>query len=417
MTNSRRDTLKKLGALGALGVTGLAGCSGDGGDGSDGGDGGDGGASTPTSGDGDDSTTEDGDGMDGATTTSAGDEMTSTGDTVTAAYVYNEEVVDLGWVNTHEKVRKKLVDRYDWYETQIVEDISVSEAETTFQDLANQDIDIIEAATFGYGEPAAKVVQNNDVYVETPRMARVEGYSGPRLGYYFGKLEQPSYVVGRAAAMLTESNLLGYVNSFAIPSTLVELNGLALGAKSVNPDVEIEVRNVGTWYDPGKERSAAQDLVDQGADVLGYRTSTPAIFDVAEGNDLWAYGYADGFAGTELSYDKYITSRMWDWTPFFDETANAAREGNVGDESRFNVDEVRGNYFGFDRGGVQLDDYGPNVPSEVVDDMESTAEEFTDGEMTSDDIFADTQWADWSEFRRVNEMGSYTDNIRGSADS
>jgi len=336
---------------------------------------------------------------------------------VTAAYVYNEAVSDLGWVNTHEVARTALEEKYDWYETQIVEEITVSEAKTTFQDLANQDVDVIEAATFGYGSPAAEVVQNNDIYIETPRLAPVEGYSGPGLGYYLGKLEEACYVAGKGAGMLTETNVLGYVNSFAIPSTLTELNALVEGAKSVNPDVEMVVRHVNSWYDPGKERSAAQDLVDQDADVLGYRTSTPVVFGVAEENDLWAYGYADGFNGTEAGFDKYITSRMWDWEPFYDQTAQWAREGRPGAEERFQLDELRGNYFGFEQGGVKMDTYGSTVPDDVASEMDATVEGLSTGDITDEDVFGDTKWADWTPFERISQVGSYTEGIRGEVPS
>jgi basic membrane lipoprotein Med (substrate-binding protein (PBP1-ABC) superfamily) len=399
---SRRETLRRIGVAGSLGLSALAGCTGGGG-GSTASDGGSSGGTSE-----DTATSSDG-------TTAASESGGS--DTVTAAYVYNEAVSDLGWVHTHEVAREALEEKYDWYETQIVEEVTVSEAKNTFQDLANQGVDVIEAATFGYGSPAAKVVQNNDVYIETPRMAPVEGYDGPRLGYYLGKLEEACYVAGKAAGMLTETNVLGYVMSFPLPSTLTELNALVLGARSVNPDVEMVVRTVNTWYDPGKERSAAQNLVDENADVLGYRTSTPAIFNVAAENDLWAYGYADGFQGTDASFDKYITSRMWDWVPFYEATALAAREGRLYEGDRFNVDEVKGIYYGFEEGGVQLDDSGSAVPSDAVDAMTSAADSLSSGEMTDDDIFADTPFSDLSAYERVSQTSSYVEGIEGEVPS
>lgn len=369
LMETRRDVLQKSGIVAALGTTGLAGCLG-------------------------------------------GDEEEGDDDTVTAAYVYDEPVADIGWTNTHEKTRKALEEEFDWYETQVVEDISPSEAASTFNDLANQGVDVIEAATFDYGEPAADVVQDHDdLFIETPRIVPVDTYDGDQLGYYLGRLEDACYVAGKAAGMLTETNLLGYVMPFDIASTVTELNALMLGARSVNEDAELIIRRTNSWYDPPAEQDAAESLVEEGADVLGYRVSSPTTMEVAEENDLWSYGYADSFSGTDIEYDKYITSRMWDWTPFYRQTAEAARDGELGDSSRFSLDELRGNYFGIPEGGVTLDDYGSGVPSEVVDEMDSTIEAIESGEITSQDMFEGSMYSDMSQFERVTTSEEYVEGV------
>lgn len=366
---SRRSLLKKGGTVSAALMTGLAGCS-------------------------------------------STDSSESSGDTITAGYVYNEPITETGWTATHETARKSLVEELDYYETQVVEDISTSEAESTFRTLIQDGVDVIEACTYGYGGPAAEVVQDfDDIYIETPRMVPVEGYEGEKLGYYLGQLEDACYATGVAAGMLTETNTLGYVMPFDIASTITELNALMQGAKSVNEDVELIIRYTDAWYDPPAERNAAESLVDQGADVLGYRVSTPTTVQVAAENDVWGYAYADGFAGTDIEYDKYVTSRMWDWTPFYRQTAEAAKEGNAGDISRFNVDDFRGNYFGVAEGGVKLDDYGSAVPSDVADAMDETVTQLENGDITGEDMFAGTQYEDQSAYERVSSASEYVDGI------
>jgi len=39
-----------------------------------------------------------------------------------------------------------------------------------------------------------------------------------------------------------------------------------------------------TWFDPAKERDAAQTLVDQGADVLTHHSASPAVAQAAQAN-------------------------------------------------------------------------------------------------------------------------------------
>lgn len=331
---------------------------------------------------------------------------------VEAAYVYNEEITDIGWTATHERTRQNLEEDLDWYNTEVVEAVTPTEAADTFRTLAREDVDVIEACTFGFGTPGAEVVQEfDDLYIETPRMIPVEGYSGPQLGYYLGKLEDVCYATGIAAGMLTETDTLGYVMPFSIASTVTELNALMQGVKSVNEDATLEVRFTDSWYDPPAERDAAEALVEQGADVLGYRVSTPTTMEVAAENDLWSYGYADSFAGTDIEYDKYITSRMWDWEPFYRQTAEASRDGTVGDIERFNVDDFRGNYYGVAEGGVKLDDYGSAVPSDVASAMDDAISQLESGELTDEEIFEGSIYSDASAYERVSTAEEYVEGI------
>jgi basic membrane protein A len=234
------------------------------------------------------------------------------------------------------------------------------------------------------------------------------------LGYYLGQLEDACYATGVAAGMLTETDVLGYVMPFSIASTVTELNALMQGVKSVNEDATLIVRFTDSWYDPPAERSAAEALVEQNADVLGYRVSTPTTMEVAAENDIWSYGYADSFAGTDIEYDKYVTSRMWDWKPFYQETAEAARDGNVGSMDRFNVEGFRGNYFGMAEGGVKLDEYGSAVPSDVADAMDQATSQLESNELTGSDIFEGTQYSDMSAYDRVSTASEYVDGIEAN---
>ena len=47
---------------------------------------------------------------------------------------------------------------------------------------------------------------------------------------------------------------------------------MTLGAQAVNPKVKTKAIWVNTWYDPGKERQAADTLIAQGADNVAQNT-------------------------------------------------------------------------------------------------------------------------------------------------
>ena len=56
------------------------------------------------------------------------------------------------------------------------------------------------------------------------------------------------------------------------PLVIREINTYYLGAKSVNPNIDIDVVWVNTWYDPGKEANAANVMMAEGCDMVAQHT-------------------------------------------------------------------------------------------------------------------------------------------------
>ena len=84
---------------------------------------------------------------------------------------------------------------------------------------------------------------------------------------------------------------------FPIPEVVRGINAFMLGARSVNPDAEIRVIWVNSWYDPGKEREAADTLLSQGADVVTHHTDSPAAVQAAQETGKMAIGYHSDMFG------------------------------------------------------------------------------------------------------------------------
>src|SRR6202044_3861524 len=101
-------------------------------------------------------------------------------------------------------------------------------------------------------------------------------------GTYQTRFYEGAYLLGILAGKMTKSNTLGFVGSFPVPEVVRNLDAYTLGAQSVNPKIKTKVVWVNTWYDPGKERQAAETLVAQGADFLAQNTDSPAVVQVAQ---------------------------------------------------------------------------------------------------------------------------------------
>ena len=85
-----------------------------------------------------------------------------------------------------------------------------------------------------------------------------------------------------AAGAASKNGKIGYVVAFPIPEVIRHANAFALGAQLTHPGATVRLVWTNSWYDPAKEKKAAQSLVAAGVDVLGQNVDSPATGQYAE---------------------------------------------------------------------------------------------------------------------------------------
>ncbi|MGN1400384.1 MAG: BMP family protein [Bacillus sp. (in: firmicutes)] len=82
------------------------------------------------------------------------------------------------------------------------------------------------------------------------------------------KEHEGSFLVGVVAAMTTDSNKIGFIGG--IDGALINKFevGYIAGAKSVNPDIEVEVKYAGAFDDPTTGKELANTMYKQDVDVI-----------------------------------------------------------------------------------------------------------------------------------------------------
>jgi basic membrane protein A len=221
--------------------------------------------------------------------------------------------------------------------------------------------------SFGYMDPTLAVAgEFPDVYFE-----HASGYkSSENMGNYFGAMEEARYLSGMAAAGVTESNVLGYVAAFPIPEVIRGINAFTLGARAVNPDVTVKVVWTSTWYDPAKERAAAESLLDAGADVLAQHEDSPATGQAAEERGAYWVGYDSDMR--RFAEGAFLTAPVWDWGPYYVSRVQAVLDGTWETDS----------YYGTMADGmIQLAPMSDLVPSDVQGLVTEAAGQIEAGEL------------------------------------
>jgi simple sugar transport system substrate-binding protein len=156
---------------------------------------------------------------------------------------------------------------------------------------------------------------------------------------------------------MTKNNIIGWVASFPIPEVIRDINSAFLAAKSVNPNVEMKIIWVYTWFDPGKESNAANALIAQGADVLFQHTASTAVMTTAEDKGVFAFGQASDMR--KWGPNAQLTGIINDWGPYYVERVKAVRDGTWTSADSFE---------GIKQGMVKFAPMNQKIPTDIKND-------------------------------------------------
>ena len=245
-------------------------------------------------------------------------------DPLKMAWVYVGPPGDGGWTFAHDQGRKAVDAKFGAkVKTSFVENVPEgADAERVIRDLASKGNSIIFTTSFGYMEQTLKVAK---------QFPKVEFYhatgfkSAPNLTIYNSRMYEPAYLAGIIAGHMTKKNVLGFVASFPIPEVVRNINAYTMGARSVNPKITTKVVWVSTWFDPSKERQAAETLIGQGADVLLQNTDSSAVLQTAQDKGVYAFGWDSDM--TAYAPKAHLASAIEIWGGYYTEVAAAALAG------------------------------------------------------------------------------------------
>ena len=242
---------------------------------------------------------------------------------IKAAFVYVGPVGDHGWTFAHDQGRQYLEANVPKVETTYLESVSDVDAEARIRDLAEQGYDIIFTTSASFRDATAAVApEYPDIIFEN-----CSGFlTSENMGSYFGRMYQAKYLAGIVAGLTTQTNKIGYVAPIQIPEIIRLINAVALGARSVNPDVEMEVVWIGNWFDPPAETAAVESMVDAGVDVIFTGTDTTVPVVTADEQGVWSVGY-DSCESCDAAPDKCLTTPCWNWGPIYVDLVEAVRDG------------------------------------------------------------------------------------------
>jgi basic membrane protein A len=234
------------------------------------------------------------------------------------AFVYLGPVGDGGWTYAHDQGRAAMVAKLgDKVQATIVENVPESaDAERVLRDLATKGNKVIFTTSFGYMDSTLKVAKS----FPKVEFYHATGYkSAPNVTTYNTRMYEPAYLAGIIAGHVSKSGVLGFVASFPIPEVLRNINAYTMGARSVNPKITTKVVWISSWFDPSKERQAAETLIGQGADVLLQNTDSSAVLQTAQDKGVHAFGWDSDM--TKYAPKAHLASVIEVWGGYYTKVA------------------------------------------------------------------------------------------------
>ena len=291
-----------------------------------------------------------------------------TGPCLKIGALYGGPITDAGYNQAMHEAVMAIKDNIDCVE--IIEAENVPDeagATTTMENMISQGAKLIIATAFNHQYPALDLSKKYpDVKFE-----HAGGWEmGENFANFFGTPPDGWYLMGQAAAKMTESNKLGFVAAFPLGWTSTFINAFELGAQSVNPDAETIVAYTFNWGDRAKEADTTNSLINQGADVITMHVDSPStVISTAESRGVYSIGYQN-LAAQQFAPENWISGTGFTLGDKLTWLASTVLDGTW--EPIF----LR---CGIADGCMAIAPFGPKVPQDVQDLVAQTKADIESG--------------------------------------
>jgi basic membrane protein A len=170
---------------------------------------------------------------------------------------------------------------------------------------------------------------------DTALVAKQDNYHNAFAAIYDGR-----YLAGVAAGMKLnelkdagklkgDTPKMGYVGAFTYAEVISGYTSFYLGAKSVCPDVTMDVTFTGSWYDETAEKEGANKLIQGGCDLISQHADSFGAPTACENAGIPNVSYNG--STKDAGPNTYIISSKINWAPYFEYATKAVKDGKTFD--------------------------------------------------------------------------------------
>lgn len=304
------------------------------------------------------------------TTAESASEKAAEGETLKVALCVTGAVNDMGWCQSAYDGLKLLEEKYG-AEIAYTENIQAADMVAAFTDYAANGYDIVIGHGFQFGDPALEVGAQ---YPDTKFICVEADASADNVASYVMKCEEGGYIEGILAAHMTKSNKIGFIGPIEGASLIKIMNGFEDGAKSVNPDIEVQTAWTGSFTDTALAKEAAQAMIDGGVDFIAHDANECGNGAIAAAQEAGIYATGDSYDQHELAPETVLTSSMYNVPVLIEAAYNDIANGEFKGEVK---------YLGMAEGVVEMAPYYDMesvIPEDVRKEIAELIEQIKSGE-------------------------------------
>lgn len=291
-------------------------------------------------------------------------------DDAKVGFVYIGPVGDHGWTKSHDDGRIEMESALG-VETTYAPSVVPADTVSTIEGMMDEGANIFFTTSFDFVSQTQQAASN---YPDARFLNCSGGVYSDNLGSYMGRMYQAMYLAGMVAGKMTVTDRVAMVLSVPIPEIVRHVNAFTLGAREVNPDVEVEVVWVNNWFDAELEAELTNDVIARGADVINNQTDTTIPLETANGKTVtytdgtgkkvttpvYTIGYDNADSCTHAE-ESCLTSAYWNWGPMYTRLVQEIVDGTW-DPSAIVWDQMEATP---SESAVNLSDFASFVPGEV----------------------------------------------------
>ncbi|HJU58885.1 MAG TPA: BMP family protein, partial [Nitrososphaeraceae archaeon] len=238
---------------------------------------------------------------------------------------------DAGWGAFGYNAAGALEKKYG-YDIDFKENVAIPDIEITLREYANAGHDLILAHGFEWGAPAIKVAKD---YPNTKFVIFTGLVSSPNVASIFPMQQEGTYLLGALAAMMSKTNVIGFIGGEKYPNLINILEGYKQGAYDIDSNITVLSTFLDDWDNPSKGKEAALAQINNdndddasGADFLLHvaDTSGLGVIEAAKEKKIFAFGAISD--QNKLAPNTILTSFVLDVEKAFDHVIKIIQKGN-----------------------------------------------------------------------------------------
>lgn len=184
------------------------------------------------------------------------------------------------------------------FETEYIETTSQSDYAANIAQFTDSGADVVISVGFLLGDATGDAAKaNSDIkFISVdgvPNPGHDESWMTNGESLFFAE-DQAGYLAGVLAASKSTSGHIGVVGGLVVvPPVERFVEGYINGAKSVNPDIQVDFVYTTSFVDPPQGSNAAQQMIDSGADIIfgaGGLTGNGALEAACQADGVLAIG-------------------------------------------------------------------------------------------------------------------------------